>query len=358
MDRTIFIHAGMHKTGSTAIQIFLTGNRDRLRDLGVYLPVVGTEVHSHNHTALVSATTRIDQADPGNACERLRAELAHAGNPRQVLISAEQFSARFGHVPFLDKLGRLCASLGYAPHVIAYIRPQAAVINSMYTQHVKNWRAVGPFHQYFQVELAAPLRQLPNLFAGLRSDPRFRLTVRPYSRQIISAGLIKDFLSTLGVPADDPGFTHSRDLKNETPGAKTILAFLQIRRRLANHQPMPGPAILGGLTRPLIAAAGRLGWNETKFDGIDEIRWQRALARFTESNEEFAQTAWNQSWHDVFPEEKHRRANPNVFILKDATSAEQAEFRSFVHEAIASIRQFDAGRRRSQTGYSDDRGGA
>jgi len=356
MDRTIFIHAGMHKTGSTAIQIFLTGNRDRLHELGVYLPVTGTEVHGHNHTALVSATTRIDRAEPGDACERLRAELAHAGNPRQVLISSEQFSTRFGHVPFLDKLGRLCAALGYAPHVIAYVRPQAAAINSMYTQHVKNLRAVGPFHEYFQTQLATPMNRFPRRFAALRADPRFRLTVRPYNRQIIAAGLVADFLATLGLPADDPGFIHSRDLENVTPGAKTIFAFQQIRRRLADRQPPPNQAILNSLTPPLIAAAGRLGWNATKFDGIDDIRLRRAHARFAGSNEAFAQTAWNKSWHDVFPEEKHRQATPSIFTLKDASPTEQAEVREFVREAVASIRQFDAGPQQGHSGDADGGG--
>jgi len=350
MDRTIFIHAGMHKTGSTAIQMFLTGNRDRLRELGVYLPVVGTESHDHNHTALVGAITSTDPAEPGDACERLRAELAQAGNPRHVLISAEKFSTRIGHLPFLDKLGRLCAALGYAPHIIAYIRPQAAAINSMYTQKVKNWLTVEPFHVYFQSQLAAPMNRFPRLFAALRADPRFRLTVRPYNRRIISAGLVKDFLGILGLPADDPGFTYSHDMENVTPGAKTIRAFLQIGRRLANRQPMPDQAILNSLTPPLIAAAGRLGWNAAKFDGIDDIRLRRALARFAESNEEFAHAAWNKSWHDVFPEEKHRQANPSIFFLKDASPAEQAEFRDFVAEATASIRQFHAGLPQSQSG--------
>lgn len=343
MDRTIFIHAGMHKTGSTAIQIFLTGNRDRLRELGVYLPVAGTEVQSHNHAALVGATARIDQPEPDDAFERLRVELAQAANPRHVLISAEQFSTRFGNAPFVEKLGRLCTALGYAPHVIAYVRPQAAAINAMYTQHVKNLLAVGPFHEYFKDQLAAPKNRYPRLFAALRADPRFRLTVRPYSRQIIAAGLVEDFLATLGVPANDLGFTHSRDFENVTPGAKTIFAFRQIRRQLADRRPMPGQAILSGLTPPLVAAAGRRGWNATKFDGIDDMRLRRAHAHFAKSNETFAQSTWNTSWHDVFPEEKDRRAKPSIFVFKDASPAEQAEIREFVREAIDGIGQFDAG---------------
>jgi len=358
MDRTIFIHAGMHKTGSTAIQKFLTGNRDRLRELGVYFPAAGTEVHGHNHTALVGAVTRLDQADADGAHDRLRIELAEAGHPRQVLISAEQFSTRFGRPPFPDKLARFCATLGYAPHVIAYVRPQAAAFNSMYTQHVKNWRDVGHFPRYFWTHVRAPLSQFPRLFAELRSDPRFRLTVRPYSRQIVSTGLIKDFLAILGTPADDPGFMHSDDFENTAPGPKTISAFRQIRRKLAEQEPMPDAAVLNGLTRPLLAAASQHGWNESKFDGIDADRLRGAHNRFAASNEEFARTMWRKSWYDIFPEEKDRQAKPNIFIFKNATPAGQAEFREFVEEAIAGIRQFDAGPLQSQSGDADDDGGA
>jgi len=354
MDRTIFIHAGMHKTGSTAIQMFVTGNRDRLRELGVYLPVAGTEIHAHNHNAIARSVARFDLEDTGGTYDRLRTELAQAGHPQQVLISAEQFSARLGRPLFSEMLARFCVGIGYAPHVIAYVRPQAAAFNSMYAQHVKNWRDVGPFHRYFRTRVEAPMSQLPLLFASVRSDPRFRLTLRPYNRQIISTGLIEDFLSVLGLPADGPGFMRPSDLENVTPGAKTIAAFLHIRRKLAEREPMSSLAILGGLTTPLIAAAGRLGWNGTKFDGIDEIRLRHAQTRFAESNDEFARTAWNKSWHEIFPEEIERQAKPNMFFPKEAPPAERAEFRDFIEDAFASIRHFDASTLQLTSGDADD----
>lgn len=356
MDRTIFIHAGMHKTGSTAIQKFLTGNRARLRELGVYVPVAGTEIHGHNHLALTGAVARIDRPEPGGAFDRLRSELEQAGHPRQVLISAEDFSPKFGRRPYLDKLARFCAGLGYAPHIVAYVRPQAPAINSMFTQHVKNWRAVAPFHEYFNAQLGAPMARFPRLFAELRADPRFRHTVRPYNRQTVAAGLIGDFLAFLGLPPNDPGLMHLPDPVNVTPGPKTVAAFGRIGQRLAEAGPMPDPAVLKGLTRPLIAAAGRHGWNDTKFDGIDAARLRHAQILFAESNEKFAQTAWTKSWFDVFPEEKNRQAAPNMFVFDDASSAEQAEFRDFVEEAIASIRQFDAGAPQSPSHDLDDDG--
>lgn len=354
MDRTIFIHAGMHKTGSTAIQKFLTGNAERLRGLGVHFPVAGTEVHGHNHTAIVGAVARIDRADAGGAFDRLRTELTQAGYPRQVLISAEDFSPKFGRHLFLDKLARFCTALGYAPHVVVYVRPQAAAINSMFTQHVKNWRAVEPFHEFFQARLAAPMSQFPRLFAALRADPRFRLTVRPYNRQVITTGLVGDFLTVLGLPPDDPGLMHSPDPVNVAPGPKTVAAFQHIRRRLAEQGSMPDLAILKGLTRPLIAAAGQHGWNETRFDGLGAGRLRQAHNRFAASNENFAQAVWQESWRHVFPEEEDRQATPNIFMLKGASPAEQAEFRDFVQEAIATIRRFDAGALQPQSGDSDD----
>jgi len=354
MDRTIFIHAGMHKTGSTAVQKFLTGNAERLRALDVHFPVAGTEVHGHNHTAIVGAVEHIDWADAGGAFDRLQSELAQAGYPRQVLISAEDFSPRYGRQIFVDKLARFCTALGYAPHVVVYVRPQAAAINSMFTQHVKNWRAVGSFRRFFQARLAAPLSQFPRLFAALRADPRFRLTVHPYNRRVITTGLVRDFLTVLGLPPDDPGFMHSPDLLNVAPGPKTIAAFQHIRRRLAEQQPMPGLAILKGLTRPLIAAAGQHGWNETKFDGLGAGRLRQAHNCFAASNENFAQAVWRDSWRHVFPEEENREANPNIFIFKDAFAAEQAEFLDFVQEAIATIRHFDAGALQPQSRDTDD----
>jgi hypothetical protein len=81
LRRTLIVHAGLPKTGSSTIQRFLTDNRQGLAGLGIFLPRTGTGRHAHNHSNLVNAFGMPDgQSD---VLSRLQSELASAGLPER-----------------------------------------------------------------------------------------------------------------------------------------------------------------------------------------------------------------------------------------------------------------------------------
>ena len=55
MTRTLYLHVGPPKTGTTSIQVFVRDNAAAFRSHGLYRPSVGTERHSHVHEGLVDA---------------------------------------------------------------------------------------------------------------------------------------------------------------------------------------------------------------------------------------------------------------------------------------------------------------
>src|SRR6185503_2945355 len=101
--RTCYIHIGLHKTGSTAIQRLLTDHADRLAAAGVYRPQAATEQHRHNHSVLAG-------------------EINRAGRPAKMLITAEALSVPIAEIRVRDALADLTAGLGYDRCIIAYVR--------------------------------------------------------------------------------------------------------------------------------------------------------------------------------------------------------------------------------------------
>jgi len=87
------VHAGTHKTGTTAIQRFLAGNRERLARAGLYYPVTGllsAQLPGHHNAAFeVTGDPRFDRA--GGTLDDVLDELARV-RPANACISSEGFA--------------------------------------------------------------------------------------------------------------------------------------------------------------------------------------------------------------------------------------------------------------------------
>lgn len=117
----VIIHAGIHRTGTTSLQYFLSGNRAALAVRGIGYP--GEEL---NHQKLVWSLRRGD-----SGVEDLLAVIATAGEAATVVLSGEDFSI----LTDLDWLGALAER--HETHVVFYLRRQDHWVMSWYNQHIK-----------------------------------------------------------------------------------------------------------------------------------------------------------------------------------------------------------------------------
>lgn len=329
MPRTLFIHIGLPKTGSTAIQNFCRDNVGLLAEHGIHWSKAGTERHAHNHAGLVTAFLKRPAHAP--PLTRLKSELAGAEWPERVLISAETFAARLDNPGYLEAVETFSRGIGYEPHFIAYLRPQPAAINSLFTQRVKTWRPVPAMQEFVSQALANPLFDYAKLLSPAVQSARSTLTVRRYDRQTAGPGLIADFLSLLGIDCQLP----SAEIRNLSPGPKTIAAFTAIR----NLSPLVSQRELAPFARPLIMAADALGWNRQKYYGITPTDHERICSQFENSNDAIARWAWGSSWREAFPDSDLAPATPNIFDPELAAPEEKRGFDRFVGEALETIRE-------------------
>jgi hypothetical protein len=138
-ERTCFVHVGAHKTGTTAIQRFLAGNRDVLAHAGLSYPQSGrlsAQLPGHHNVAFeLTGDPQFDRAR-GTLGDVTR-ELAGV-QPRHACISSEVFQYLHVDDAGLVALRDALASAGFRPRIVLYVRAQDEYLESLYAELAKH----------------------------------------------------------------------------------------------------------------------------------------------------------------------------------------------------------------------------
>lgn len=142
--KKLWVHAGMPKCGTSALQVFLARNRDNLKSAGVdYIelcnlgPARNGEITSGNAAFLARSMLNKNHEAYLDDKEVYRIFLKHieCNNNNAFLISSEFFS----QVPFpnYEKFKNDLVKLNCSLHIIYYVRRQDQALMSTYMQRVK-----------------------------------------------------------------------------------------------------------------------------------------------------------------------------------------------------------------------------
>jgi hypothetical protein len=138
----IVLHAGIHKTGSTAIQTALFHRTDIFRKHGVYYPKTGLFDGAHHHIAHAARTP--DQSLP--LWDELVRELAPVDT--KVVLSSEEFDSL--DRASIAKLQAHLSPIASRVRVLIYLRPQYSLIRSQYSQQVREGFIRSSFDAFFR----------------------------------------------------------------------------------------------------------------------------------------------------------------------------------------------------------------
>ncbi len=127
MAPTVYIHMGPYKTGSTTIQYNLWRNRETLLKRGLAYP--GEYLIFFSHSNVAAELAGLDSFDP--KFNRLRDLKSFAQDwQKDIVLSSEVFS-EISDKKQLQKL-KAAFSPTYEVKVIVYLRPQDALLESMW----------------------------------------------------------------------------------------------------------------------------------------------------------------------------------------------------------------------------------
>ena len=286
--RTIHLHIGTEKTGTTTLQAMFSMNRPVLAAAGIFYPTTpGTANHvglpvyalpAANRPGLYSMLRLSTPAKVEEYRTRLPADLAaelDRSDCKDIVISSEHLSSRLRQVHVLRRLFDMLGKLADAIKVIVYLRPQHELAPSSYSTNVKSGSAK-PFRPpesareyFYNYDL---LTRTWEAQVG-----RENCTARIFSRRVFKDGsLVADLFDAMSLP-QPAGLVIPED-KN-TALAAHALEFM----RIANESV---PRMLGGRVNPdHTALVGFLtGLGQTPKFGIDRETALRIEDMFLDSN--------------------------------------------------------------------------
>lgn len=126
MAKCIYIHFGIHRTGTTLLQKVMRHNRLSLRQNGVLYPELGSNSDNHGHIAWGLLRNKIP---PLYLIEKLQEEIDNS--IEKIVLSHEDFCL-IQNNDWLRELKKF-----YEIKAIVYLRRQDLWLNSWYNQHIK-----------------------------------------------------------------------------------------------------------------------------------------------------------------------------------------------------------------------------
>lgn len=227
LSRICWLHIGAPKTGSTALQMFLAANSERLDRSGYTYPSAARRAGGHHDLAFLLNGGYPEWAVPqektlGQLTADLRKEIDE-GHPT-IVLSSENFYLLCEPAAVLDLMGQLGFSRE-SIRVVVYLRRQDEAILSWYNQAVKAQGYQGTLDEHLAAtrdlwDYSRQLQAWADTFGGNR------LIVRRYSPD---SDIRRDFIAALGLP--EGGFDFPAERIN-TEINRDILEFQRQLNRL------------------------------------------------------------------------------------------------------------------------------
>lgn len=322
--KNLIVHIGPYKTGSTAIQRVLAAGRPGLESAGIVYPTSRKTLPLEAHHSLARfLRTGASPSTPvvyglDELTETLRSTSAD-----HVVLSSESFSNPAFPANMVTTLATLAEVNDFAVTIVAFIRPQAEMMNSWYVQDVKDLSRTGSFAEFAAEDnewLAHTGR-----FSVWSMSSLTRFVAVPFNGEAKGAYIAELMLRAGGVPNEQVERAHlaPAELTNENPGCMTVAGL----RYLMKHHPwtreLESKRARQARDASFLGARAR-GWFAEPFTGVDAGAAARIAERFAADNETFAQEHWQRSWDDVFADSAARRWVSNE-IDPDAASADVVE---------------------------------
>lgn len=328
---SVYLHIGLHRSGSTTIQKFLHANQNVLRERGYLYPVAGrgplktNELMPGHHNLAWQLGSARRFSDRYGTWDDLLAEIETSG-ARNVVLSAEDLDSLTE-----ESINRLATYLdGYSVRVIVYLRRQDLAIQSAYSGSVKRGAVFNDFENFID----RAIETLPRLgYDSLLSPWKSafglsNLIVRPFETDQLQGNLCQDFLRCIGIDeASEQGFEWGVN-ENVSPSLKTLEAAKLAKKVLLLIQ--ASPARHHKCLKALREFAGRRGWNDEKLRLVSKQSYAKIHEEYAESNAAVARGYLSRDDGILFFEDYNDESGLSRFNVEDFSDQELSDIFAFV----------------------------
>ncbi len=252
--KLLYLHIGRAKTGSSAIQAFLTGNREVLARQGVCYPRTGTRLFSPQQGEISAAChqkSSISEEEISDLKARFDEEVAAF---RRIIVSSEGFQNLtkadrlrrfFGKAP---RLAKIFSREPYNIKVICYLREFLDSTRSAWAQKIQATGTFCSFAEYCSIFRRVGLEAFIKFWEKFADETEF---ISYENAREKKSGVVGDFIERLGLDlAPDENPTDS----NPTISGN-LLVFKLALNRVTSHK------------REYYAALKRLALSDSRFRG-------------------------------------------------------------------------------------------
>ena len=189
--KTVYLHIGTHKTGTTSLQWYLTEASDRLLEQGVLYPQTGRPARlPFAHHELAWSILQMPEAPGQDPWPRLVEEI-RASPAERVVLSAEDFS--LCDPEQIDRIARRLEE--FRVEVVVYVRRIRHFVLSSYKQHLLS-RGQKTLREFIP-EIADRCDYLGLVERWAEAPGIDRVDVHAYDRVRREPGLITHFVRPL-----------------------------------------------------------------------------------------------------------------------------------------------------------------
>ncbi len=323
MGKTIYIHIGPHKTGTTTIQNGLKKNEAILRARGVLVPQAGKKIAAHHNLAWeLLGNTAFDRSD--GTWEDLLNEIESSEDITKVILTSEAFSA-LG----TDEIEAVKKYLNaYQIKIIIYLRRQDQALQSLWVQQIRSisvkpiipsfvdWLEKNDYKTYNTDHYS-----LINIWENVLSNKAISLV--PFTHETVGKSLFDYFLSVCGISYD--GVSTPPNL-NISPGVKTNEAMRMIKNNI--HFSKISAATWLKISKQIEIFGQSQGWNEHKLNYLDEALSAKIMAHHQDGNRKISDAYFNGK--PLFEGALNTKKHIDKFTYDDFTKDEVVELFSFV----------------------------
>ena len=289
--RTVFLHIGIHKTGTSAIQNVCRANHRELLRAGILFPIAGfvaqPQYHltaTSGHSALIGFLSAPHAPKVPRAGQALLRQI-ESGSWNRLVLSSEALSAP--HKRRAVECVAWFRQQGFEVKLIAYLRRQDGWLDSFYRERLK-WdvpkhRDVRSIDEFWRAEGDAWLNYKTRIGEWVAVVGREHAEIRSYEDVENTGGVVGDFLEIIGADPAQLDLARSVDLHNPSlpPAAVDLL-------RAANTFPS---SVIPDKT-PLVEAIRRTAlFTSSEGSLISPALWDELQAAYGEHNEEL-RTSW------------------------------------------------------------------
>lgn len=285
----IVIHIGLPKSGSTAIQSYLSANEEALGRLSIDYPPIGRLNRKAHHRLVHELKGYKKKLDPQGGTILDLAERCSASGSHLTILSSEMFEQCEENE--IRTLRKTLVSALQPFRIILIVRDLVELVPSSYAQKIRYGHKTCDFDEFFEERIA---ERRANFFSTAEMWGKVfgwnRVKVRLLDRNaLLNGDLLDDFLTTAGVDISDPEICvlPRPGRVNEANGWKVLEA---IRALGADQHGLDKdhPLLLflaksdRNFDRKLVEAAAidigtRLGWMHDKGRYLTRTQAQRAL---------------------------------------------------------------------------------